>query len=262
MRHLVHSMAQSRIVISFICLFLALLVGACATNSTPRVCSYETIRAALGPTMPNQGDHYLENALVPSRRLLGFMTLVRVGRWSPRKFPLRVQIERLPSEVRSARAEVEELIRAAIREWSDVVEPGLPSFRFKQISAAEIRFKWTRDLPEHIAGQLEYFTAPGGFQFRADAIQLPVEAISDSATTRERLYRVVLHELGHALGIIGHSDDPSDIMFQSIVDTEAELTGRDRNTLRMLYSCPTDSVWKPVLALGVPPEPVKKGRGH
>ena len=70
-----------------------------------------------------------------------------------------------------------------------MVEPGVPSFVFKQTTAAEIRFRWVEDLPEHVAGQLRYRTAPGGFQFRTEQIELPLDAVSDPAPHREQLAR-------------------------------------------------------------------------
>lgn len=52
------------------------------------------------------------------------------------------------------------------------------------------------------------------------------------------LKRVMLHELGHALGMSGHSPEKSDIMFGTIGldDAPALLTQRDINTGREIYS--------------------------
>jgi hypothetical protein len=50
---------------------------------------------------------------------------------------------------------------------------------------------------------------------------------------------VVIHEVGHTLGLWGHSPEPGDIMFQTIGDpSERVATGisaRDKETLRLLY---------------------------
>jgi hypothetical protein len=61
----------------------------------------------------------------------------------------------------------------------------------------------------------------------------------------EDIYAVTLHEMGHALGLMGHSDDPYDLMYPSIASAEMRATlmlsgaglisARDRNTMRKLY---------------------------
>ena len=56
------------------------------------------------------------------------------------------------------------------------------------------------------------------------------------------IYETVLHEMGHALGLGGHSPDPDDIMYASIRHGGTEgLSERDRNTLTVLYARPVGS---------------------
>jgi hypothetical protein len=50
------------------------------------------------------------------------------------------------------------------------------------------------------------------------------------------LKRVCLHELGHALAMHGHSPNRHDVMFPSaVLDGEAKLSERDKNTIRRIY---------------------------
>jgi len=50
---------------------------------------------------------------------------------------------------------------------------------------------------------------------------------------------ILLHEMGHALGLTGHSPHPRDVMYKYVTqETRARLTPRDRTTLRELYSRP------------------------
>jgi predicted Zn-dependent protease len=51
------------------------------------------------------------------------------------------------------------------------------------------------------------------------------------------------HELGHGLGIWGHSPDPTDIMYFSQVRTPPEISPRDINTLKRIYAQPTQLGW-------------------
>ncbi len=64
----------------------------------------------------------------------------------------------------------------------------------------------------------------------AETAKLPAESRD------EQFYRMTLHELGHAIGIWGHSPDPGDIMFNHPIS--ATLSQRDVTTIRMLYGLP------------------------
>jgi hypothetical protein len=50
---------------------------------------------------------------------------------------------------------------------------------------------------------------------------------------QEQVSRLLLHELGHAVGIWGHSNDPGDIMYTHPI--VSDLSARDLKTIRRLY---------------------------
>ena len=56
---------------------------------------------------------------------------------------------------------------------------------------------------------------------------------------QELLDRLVMHEMGHVLGILSHSSDPSDVMWAG-PDLPSAPSDRDRTTLRSLYMTPAD----------------------
>ncbi len=56
---------------------------------------------------------------------------------------------------------------------------------------------------------------------------------------QELLDRLVIHEMGHVLGILSHSPDPADVMWAG-PDLPPAPTARDRSTLRSLYMTPVD----------------------
>jgi tetratricopeptide (TPR) repeat protein len=58
-----------------------------------------------------------------------------------------------------------------------------------------------------------------------------------AALRKQQVEKLVLHELGHAIGIWGHSKDPDDIMYTHPI--VSRLSQRDINTVRKLYGLPS-----------------------
>jgi predicted Zn-dependent protease len=70
----------------------------------------------------------------------------------------------------------------------------------------------------------------------------------------DQVERNVLHEMGHALGMRGHSPIPADLMYEVARDRRvSRLSRADANSLRALYAIPNGTVYAR-LARGAPPE--------
>ena len=58
---------------------------------------------------------------------------------------------------------------------------------------------------------------------------------SNQMRSHKQIYPVVLHEIGHALGISGHSKSNNDIMYENDYTNDIHLSNRDINTLKEIY---------------------------
>ncbi|MBR1680406.1 tetratricopeptide repeat protein, partial [bacterium] len=57
---------------------------------------------------------------------------------------------------------------------------------------------------------------------------------SDNKVSNSEVYKVALHEIGHAIGIIGHSPNSSDVMYAS--SSVSNFSARDIATIKLMYS--------------------------
>ncbi len=70
-------------------------------------------------------------------------------------------------------------------------------------------------------------------------VNLDLIAIKDDEIRMFVLQNVVTHELGHALGLLGHSQERSDMMYP-VTDENSRLSARDINTLLKIYEMKAD----------------------
>ncbi|HEY9792687.1 MAG TPA: tetratricopeptide repeat protein [Candidatus Obscuribacterales bacterium] len=71
----------------------------------------------------------------------------------------------------------------------------------------------------------------------ARVIILIVNPTTGKAISDDEIKKTCLHELGHAMGLSGHSNNNKDVMFYSESPTVwAALTKRDKNTITRLYA--------------------------
>jgi predicted Zn-dependent protease len=202
------------------------LLAACASTDGARSKPAQAVQ-------PAGSDHYLH--YVAFELPFGDAVLLR---WSDRQMPLKIFLPEPPEGLFSAPEVYFDAVRAGVLSWTDVAGPGLPRFEFVEaIGDADIPIQWARE-PQgnwYVAYTMMNVVPS---QRRFDVAQLLVTArwAGGRIAAPEEVCRVVLHEMGHALGFAGHSPDPGDVMYPSA--TVTELSERDRATLAALYARP------------------------
>ena len=193
------------------------------------------------------GNYFSEVKLTP----VGYLV------WS--QFPVKVYVEQ-PTDSKESPSSLQrfqnwvDAVLQAVQEWSVY----LPLEVVAQPAGADISILRSRpplqaslnretgklNLPRARSAQTRY-----EFYLRS-AVDAPEEVLSHRFTiqlspdqTLEYTIATARHELGHALGIWGHSPLESDTMYFSQVRNSPQISARDINTLKRIYEQPTPLGW-------------------
>lgn len=74
-----------------------------------------------------------------------------------------------------------------------------------------------------------------GNTIKSANVQILQRTDSGKMRSYNQIYPVVLHEIGHALGMTGHSKRNNDIMYENNLTNDVHLSNRDINTLKAIY---------------------------
>jgi len=167
-----------------------------------------------------------------------------VLRWPKREMPLAVYLPRPPPGLFEDPEAIFDSVRGGVLDWTDVAGPGIPSFVFvDEPGEADIPILWA----ERAAG--EWYIAFCKYQprmqytrrFAVAHILVTARWGGGRVADIHDIYDTMLHEMGHALGLGGHSDRKTDVMYARGRKSRVGLSERDRITLRALYTRPIGS---------------------
>lgn len=191
----------------------------------------------------NSGDYFKQIESTP----LGYLV------WS--QFPVRVYVEK--SAIRENTA-----ANRRFQQWTAAVKEAIAQwqvyFPLKEVAAREtadivvLRSQPEReiklnpdtglyDIPRAITAQTNY-----EFYLTDDPAEIALRMTVRVGPNfvGESLLATIRHELGHALGIWGHSPQESDALYFSQVREPPLISKRDINTLKKIYQQPTRLGWK------------------
>lgn len=182
----------------------------------------------------NLGDYFSEVKRTP----VGYLI------WS--EFPVKVYIDK-PTDNNARFRKWVDIIKEAVVEWNIY----LPLVESEQIESADIIIKRSRpsrkpklnpetglfDIPRAQTAQTSYEFYLGESNparlFHRMTVQINPDQSDRSILAATR------HELGHALGIWGHSPLQTDALYFSQVRNPPPISVRDINTLKKVYQQPT-----------------------
>jgi predicted Zn-dependent protease len=191
------------------------------------------------------GDYFPE--IEPT--IVGYLT------WS--QFPIQVYIERPQQPIDTSNfsqlrwQQWVEAVKTAVADWNQY----LPLTAVKTPTNADIIIKRTHpplkaqinpqtglyDLPRAKSAQTRYqfYVSEGESPLLLHRMTIDISPVQ----TNDYILAATRHELGHALGIWGHSNQKTDIMYFSQVRNSPPISPRDINTLKKIYQQPTRLGW-------------------
>lgn len=180
----------------------------------------------------NSGDYFSQ------------ITLTQVGYLVWSRFPLQVYVEP-PKAVSGNQAESwVNTVLEAVQEWK-VYLPMVVVEKPEDVDIAIVRkapplqTSANNNIPRARSAQTTYklYVSKNNLLSHSFTILLSPSQTGNYLTSAAR------HELGHALGIWGHSPLQSDALYFSQVRNPAKISPRDVNTLKRVYEQPTSLGW-------------------
>lgn len=162
--------------------------------------------------------------------------------WPADRRPVTVYFE--PAEaVPGYRPELQALVRKAMAEWQAALG-GKVVFKYAETAAgASLVVAFTDDASkmqsQKEAGEAQMLHDNDGI-ITGRILFLTTPPSWSTTLTDKYFYNLALHEIGHALGVTGHSASTSDIMYYStqVEDSRTGLSAADKDTIAAIYRHP------------------------
>lgn len=163
-------------------------------------------------------------------------------RWPDSAMPIRVYVAPFRWYEKSKQQEsyaYNQMVFNAFDTWSQISKGKITFQQLASLDGSQIDLSWRR-VDRKSLGHCEYLVNPQSLIYSAEIkIGISDGIIHAQYNDMDEVKHTILHEIGHALGILGHSDGPDDIMFVPHQYGVVDLSSRDIETINTLYDLPT-----------------------
>ena len=126
----------------------------------------------------------------------------------------------------------------SFKAWDGALRSNLNFKYITNIDEADISIKFVDKLTGTKAGTTYplYYYEDGRAYLHKVKIEIAKAASDGKKFTDVQLTEITLHEIGHAIGILGHSNNPNDIMYPNISSYgNTTLSTKDADTVNKIY---------------------------
>ena len=169
------------------------------------------------------------SATIENNYIQYVLTNGNIAKWM--KMPITVYIE--PKKQKG-------VVQKSFEKWQAATD-GLIKFAFSQNPNSQITVKFKDTLENKteqssfVAGYSKPYYKNGNLS-KSEITILAIDPDTGETIDDDIIAFTALHEIGHSLGLNGHSTDENDVMFESSEEPKENLSLRDINTIKLLYT--------------------------
>lgn len=163
-------------------------------------------------------------------------------RWPDSAMPIKVYVAPFRWYEKSKQNEsfaYNQMVCDAFDLWSQVSNGKIRFQYTAQLDGSQIDVSWRR-VDRKSLGHCQYMVNKQSLLYSAEIkIGISDGIVHGQYNDMDEVKHTILHEIAHALGLIGHSDHPDDIMYVPHQYGVTNISARDIETLNILYRLPT-----------------------